>query len=191
MTKLMRMELRDARPLAAAAQHLYQPAVGHLPLRSQPHRRCACGRVSCAHSHVAVHGLPSLRTARHGPRPHALPEDDDDVEVEIHVLDLKPATSPRRQPVSMKVLRIAASRRSSNLVPSHAFNKRRNSSSPTTGTRSSGTCGGDILAMGNAEISSSSTAYLKNCCRDRYRTAAVAGRNSCSCASMNDPRVHV
>ena len=98
---------------------------------------------------------------------------------------LSPATSPRQQPLSMKVRSRATSRRSLNVGPSHALSSFRMSSSETTDTGTSGTAGGFMRTVGSVAISPSSANHLNNCWRLRYLTAAVDGFQRPNVAAMN------
>ena len=55
----------------------------------------------------------------------------------------------------------------------------------STGTGSTGTTGRRMRSMGERSTSSSSSRYLKNCCRARKRLEAVAGLVRWFSSSMN------
>lgn len=77
------------------------------------------------------------------------------------------------------------SRRATKSEPSHAFRSARSSASDRTAGDASGTDGERIRSIGFDVVSPSSSAHLKNCCRDRNRTPTVLGLNRPSKSSMN------
>ena len=175
VAELVGMDLVYARLGASALEHLGYAAFGHGSLGPKRQRRRARLGMARTKPCVLIEGLPGLGPEGDQTRPAPLAHHVDHVLVEVDVLHLSPATSPRPRPLLTKVRSMTTSRRSSNVGPSHAFSSFRSSLSETTGTGTSGTAGGFIRAIGSAGISPSPVSHLNSCWRLRYLTAAVVG----------------
>ena len=86
----------------------------------------------------------------------------------------------------MNTRSVAASRRSSKPFPEQHLNRALKVASVTTGTGTSGSCGGRMFAIGFAGISPSAMHHFTNCWMLLKRTEAVAGVQRASWSSMKD-----